>query len=140
MRLAAQNGVQVAGRVTGAGPRWLEDSSRDFGKGKWRYVRIVSGRAAGPVAHVRHPEDSRLVIGRSWDLRGEGAAAAVRAARESQADTMPIWFDVPDETSRYVAVEDSRTWLNGTGEECPVLIAAGELLRDRSLAAARECS
>jgi hypothetical protein len=54
---------------------------------------------------------------------------------------MPIWFEAPDETSRYVVVEDSQMWLDATGKEFPALITAGELLRDRSLAAAaRECS
>ena len=47
-------------------------------------------------------------IDRTWDLRGESPTAAVRAAREGRPETMPVWFDVPDQTSRYVAVGDSR--------------------------------
>ena len=62
---AAQSGVQVAGNVTAAGPRFLEDSSRDFGKGKWKHVRITSGKAAGLVARVARAEGSRLAIDRS---------------------------------------------------------------------------
>jgi len=138
---AAQNGAQVTGQVTAAGARFLEDSSRDFGQGQWKYLRIISGRGAGLVAHVSRAEGTRLVIDRTWDLRGESPTAAVRAAREARPETMPVWFDVPDETSRYVAVGDSRMWLDGAGEEFPALVTAGELLGDPLLAlAASECA
>ncbi len=136
---AAQSGAQMAGAVTAAGARFLEDRSRDFGKGRWTHVRITSGKAAGLVARVARAEGSRLIIERCWDLRG-GAAAAVRAARDGVAEAMPVWFDVPDATSRYIAVEDSRMWLDGRGEEFPALITAGELVRDPSLASAAAVS
>jgi hypothetical protein len=40
---------------------------------------------------------------------------------------------VPDATSRYAAVEKSKMWLDGRGEEFPAVVTAGELAADSSL-------
>jgi len=133
---AARASAQLAGAVSAGGPGFLEDRTRDFSRGSWRYVRITAGKGAGQVAHVSRAEGPRLVIDGSWDLRGESPARAIRAAREGHADLMPLWFEPPDATSRYLAVEDSRLWLDASGQEFPALVSAGELAHDQFLAAA----
>jgi hypothetical protein len=130
--------AQVAGRVSAAGARFLEDQHRDFGKRRPGYVRIISGKGAGLVARVKRAEGNRLVIDRVWDLRDISPALAVGAAREGRVESMPIWFDVPDSSSRYLAVESCRMWLDGGGEEFPAVISAGELAGDKSLAKAAQ--
>lgn len=126
---------QAAGRVSAAGARFLEDAERHFSDGAWKFVRIISGKGAGLVARVREARGMRLTIDRCWDLRGQSPALAVRAAREGECEAMPVWFDVPDRTSRYVAVENCRMWLDARGEGFPAVITAGELAGDAALAA-----
>ena len=138
---AAENGRQVIGTATSGGARFIEDLARDFTGGKWSYVRIISGKGAGVVGRVWKPAGHRLLIDQSWNLQGECLGLATRAAREGRADNMPIWFEIPDGTSRYVAVEDSCMWLDGAGDEFPALITAGELASDAGLlAAATNCA
>lgn len=125
--------AEAAGRVGSAGPRYLEDDTGSFPEKTWRYVRIVSGKGAGQVGLIRKREGKRIWIERVWDLRGESAAVALRRSREGQCETMPIWFDPPDQTSRYVVATQSQMWLDGTGEAFPAMVTAGELRSDETL-------
>jgi hypothetical protein len=126
-------GKEAAGSVEKAGARYMKDTSGTLGKGKWRYVRIFAGTGKGQIALVRKVEGDRATIDRVWLPRGPGASLAIRCAREGICDSMPIWFQVPDGTSRYVAVEDSKMWLDGRGDEFPAVITAGELAADSLL-------
>jgi hypothetical protein len=126
-------GKEAAGTVEKAGARYIEDASGTFGKGKWRYIRIFAGTGGGQIALIRKVEGDRATIDKVWLARGPSASIAVRYAREGICDSMPIWFRVPDNTSRYVVVEDSKMWLDGRGDEFPAVITAGELAADSLL-------
>ncbi|MFC1671949.1 protein-arginine deiminase family protein [Planctomycetota bacterium] len=134
-------GKEAASTVQAAGARYIEDTSGILGKGKWKYIRIFSGRGAGQIALVRNIEGNRAVIDRAWLPRGPGPSLAIRYAREGICDSMPIWFQVPDLTSRYVVVENSKMWLDGRGDEFPAVITVGELTADSRLKKlAKTCS
>lgn len=124
--------AETAGSVVAAGPRYLEAAADLPGK-PWRYLRIIRGAGAGQVARIRKVEGRRVAIDRVWDLRGASAAHVLRSAQDSRCETMPIWAETPDATSRYLAVESTRMWRDGTGEEFPALMAAGELAHDPAL-------
>lgn len=136
----AQGSAETAGSVTVAGARFIE-SNDPLPPGKWKYLRIISGVGSGQVAKIRKVEDRRITIEHVWDLRGETVSQILRVAREARCETMPIWFETPDATSRFVVVEDTKMWLDGTGEQFPALVSAGELSRDPSLQrAAKICT
>lgn len=132
---AAQSGKQLTGTVRASGARFIEVGEQGAGGGKWKFIRITSGKQAGLVAQVHHADRSSLVIEKCWDLRSESAVLALESSREGRCDSMPIWFEPPEAGSRFVAVEDSLMWLDGTGEEVPAVITAGELLKDEILKA-----
>lgn len=123
-------GKEAAGLVQKAGTRYIEDTSGVLGKGTWKYLRIYFGTGAGQTALVRRVEGSRAVIDNVWLSRGPSVSLAIRYAREGICDSMPIWFQVPDSTSRYVVVESSKMWLDGRGDEFPAVITAGEFAAD----------
>lgn len=125
--------AEAVGRVGSAGARYLEDDTGPFQEKTWKYVRIVSGKGAGQVGLIRKREGKRIWVERVWDLRGESAAVALRRSREGRCETMPIWFDPPDPTSRYVVATQSQMWLDGTGEAFPAMVTAGELRSDETL-------
>jgi hypothetical protein len=126
-------GREAAGSVQKAGARFMEDRSGVLGKGAWKYIRIYAGTGAGQTALVRKIEGDRATIDRVWLPRGPRPSLAIRYAREGICDSMPIWFKVPDATSRYIAVEKSKMWLDGRGDEFPAVITAGELAADSHL-------
>lgn len=99
------------------------------------YLRIFAGKGRGQTALVSRTGKHRFVVEKVWDLRGRSFTAALRAAREGRCETMPIWFEVPDAGSRYLVVDDSRMWLDGSGELFPAVVAAGELRADPILKA-----
>lgn len=135
------SGKTVVGTVTGSGARFLETDARGLDAGKWKYVRIISGPQAGVMGRVRAVADRRLVIDLSWDLRGESPTRALDAMREWQCETMPLWIEPPEPGSRFVAVEDSRLWLDGRGVEVPAILTVGELIRDKTFeAVTRACA
>lgn len=126
------------GRITAAGTRYVQDDGRDLSEANWRYVRIIGGTGAGQVGRIAKVEKHRLWIDKVWDLRGRHPAnsptQALQAALNGQAESMPIWIEVPDDTSRYLVAEGSQHWLDGAGEPVPALITAGELADDKAIA------
>ena len=124
---------EVAGRVVSGSARRLDVDFGGAREGSWKYLRIFSGKGAGQLALIRKIQGDVLTIERVWDLRGPSPSLALRAARSGRCDSMPIWFDVPDATSRFVAVEASQMWLDNSGEEFPAIITAGELTADAAL-------
>lgn len=129
----AKGSAEIAGSVTVAGARFIESAEPGLSPGKWRYLRITSGVGAGQVALIRKVEGRRITVERVWDLRGAAISQVVSAAREARCETMPIWFEMPDATSHFIAVEDTKMWLDGTGQEFPALVSAGELARDLAM-------
>lgn len=130
---AAQNGRQQIGLVSASGARFIEDAAITFDHGRWKYIRVISGPQAGLVAQVHHADGHRLIIEMCWDLRGPSPTLTQTGMRDGRCDAMPIWHEPPERGSRFVAVEDSRQWLDGQGEEVPAVITAGELARDQTL-------
>ncbi len=135
---------EAIGRVTRAGTRYVDDADRDFSEAKWRYVRIIAGTGTGQIGRIAKAEACRLWVDKVWDLRGrppsDSPTRALQAALNGQAESMPIWIEVPDGTSRYLVVEGSQLWLDGAGEPVPAIITAGELADDKAIADAAERS
>ncbi|MBL8793879.1 MAG: hypothetical protein JNM56_08240 [Planctomycetia bacterium] len=129
----AHSSAETAGSVTGAGARLIETAAPGLPAGKWKYVRIISGTGAGQVARIHKVEGRRITIDFVWDLRGTEVSQVVAAARAGRCETMPIWLETPDATSRFVAVEDAKMWRDGAGQEFPALVTAGELAHDSAL-------
>ncbi|MCX7805329.1 MAG: protein-arginine deiminase domain-containing protein [Planctomycetota bacterium] len=131
--------AEFAGKVAGSGNRWL-DSAEDIPPGKWRFVRIWDGKGAGQTARVWRTEGRRVTVERVWDLRDMAGGASRSASRglasavSGRCDDMPIWFEWPDGTSRYLLVSDSKMWLDASGADVPAVMAAGELASDPVLA------
>ncbi|MBL8799944.1 MAG: hypothetical protein JNM56_39040 [Planctomycetia bacterium] len=137
----AQGSAEAVGIVADAGPRFLEVAAPGLPSGQWCYVRMVRGTGAGQVARIRNVQGRRMVIDRVWDLRGADVSGVVSAARAGSCEMMPIWFETPDATSRFLAVEGTQMWLDSTGAEFPAIVSAGELARDPALRrTARECA
>ena len=139
-----EDSSEVAGQVSAAGPRFLEDYTRHFSSRTWQVVRIWAGKGKGQVATIRKVQEHRLVVDRVWDLRdptdGGSATAGLRQAMRGRCDVMPVWFEVPDTSSRYLAVEASQMWVDEAGEAFSALLAVGELVRDTLLTtSARAC-
>jgi len=134
---AAAGSREHAGAVTESAIRWIE-SAGDLPEGKWGFVRIIKGRGARLVAKVRSVKSRRITIEKVWDTRdfsdAKSPALGLARALAGRCDTMPIWFDRPDATSRYLLVEDSKMWIDAAGDEFPAVVAAGELAADRTLA------
>jgi hypothetical protein len=137
----AQGSAEAHGTVTGAGARFLEAAAPGLPAGKWKYLRMTRGTGAGQVARVRQVEGRRIAIDRVWDLRGAEVSRVISAARAGRCETMPLWLETPDATSRFLAVEDTKMWLDGTGEEFPAFVSVGELARDPALrVTAKRCA
>lgn len=138
---AAPGAAETFGNVLAAGPRWLE---AEFGKSdgtSWEYVRIISGKGAGQVARVQVREGKRLIVRAVWKLGGPSATQTLNECRAGRCEQMPIWFEVPDSGSRFVAVTGSQLWRDGAGDTFPALVTAGELADDASLrASASSCA
>lgn len=126
---------EFTGTVTAAGGHFLEDSAVSLPKGAWANVRIIAGTGRGQVASVTQVSPHRLAVERVWDLRPSPSLAVARC-QANRCDAMPIWFEVPDATSRYVLVEGSQMWIDGAGDPFPAIVTAGELLSDPELSAA----
>lgn len=139
---AGAGSAELAGQVSGAGARFLEDASRDFSGAPWKYVRIVSGAGAGQVARIAAARDHRLMVECVWNLHDysgrASAATGLAGAVTSVCDRQPVWFDWPDRTSRYLLVQDSQMFVDAANEPVPAVVSAGELARDPVLAAAAE--
>lgn len=135
---------ELEGSVTGSENRWIEVSEADIPSEKWTYVRIWKGKGAGQVAKVHKIDRNRIIIEHVWDLRylkilSEGtnkysASGKMAIAIEGFCDEMPVWFDLPDETSRFLLVTESRMWISANGKEIPAVMAISELAKDPLLA------
>lgn len=131
----AQSGRASYGKVTASTTHGFDATGVDFSGGSWRFVRIRTGPCAGLVGRVIRADAHRLLIDRCWDLRSVPPGVLLWRMREAQVDAMPIWFDVPPAGSEFVAVEDSRMGVDGSGEEFPAFLTVGELRQDDGLRA-----
>jgi hypothetical protein len=138
----AGDGVaEFVGVATGGAIRVLE-SAADLpappAGGKWAFVRIWQGKGAGLVGRVHRVQGRKIIIEHVWDTRdhsGNGSPGlGMCMAMEGRCDSMPIWFDPPDATSRFLLVSGSRMWVDAGGEDFPAVMLCGELAGDRLLA------
>ena len=133
---------EVEGRVKRSGSRWIEVEGCEIPSEKWTYLRIWKGKGAGQVARVHKADKTRVIIEYVWDLRygilssenteinKRSPSCQIALAIEGFCDEMPIWFDLPDETSRFLLVTGSRMWISESGEEIPAVMAIDELVDD----------
>jgi hypothetical protein len=128
---------EYSGKAKSSGNRWLVTAEAVPGE-KWRFVRIWKGKGAGQIARIHQAQADKIVIEHVWntaDVPDEDDAASpargMAMAIEGRCDTMPIWFNWPDETSRFLLVTESKMWMDASGEEFPAFMAAGELAGDR---------
>jgi len=129
--------AEHTGAVVDSTIRGIE-TARPVPAGKWTFVRIWKGKGAGQVAKVRAVKGRHFTIDGAWDTRdfsdARSAMLGLVRAIAGRCETMPIWFDRPDKTSRFLLVEGSQMWIDSTGEEFPAIMAAGEMAGDNVLA------
>ena len=106
----------------------------------WKYIRIYTGDAAGQVAEIKKLGNGYLVIGRVWDtgskiLKGGGKRHITAYILPKELPTQALnkdgeWFRVPKKGDKYVLVEGTKKWANGT----PAMVTVAEILDDSDLA------
>ncbi len=136
-------------------PTELVDSDgADFTRPEWelaRYVRIYEGAGAGQVGRIRSLRSGSLIVDRVWQTPTVAADTGFRGFREASssvsgqidgisAPPRSEWLDVPDETSRYVLVEDTLFWLDAVGREVPAVISVHEVRSDSLMWALNEAA
>lgn len=138
--------AEQAGAVRRAGNRWIETAGSPVRSNHWRFVRVWAGKGAGQVAHVAGVQSGRVIVDEVWNtaagtagltntwLAGDGLARAV----EGRCESMPVWFEWPDETSRYLLVTGAQMWEDAGGEAFPAVVSAGELVADPHFVALNE--
>ena len=111
----------------------------DHTSDSWNFIRIFEdggSGAAGQVAHISHRGNGYLEVDEVWNttskvVPGSGAAHFIMEylSMDTAAPSHSGWFIRPQTGDRYVLVEDTKHWRNGT----PALITVAEVLADNDL-------
>ncbi|MGH2806632.1 MAG: protein-arginine deiminase family protein [Actinomycetota bacterium] len=134
----------AAGIATGAPPtsNGFVDGTRDFTSERWRYIRIYDGTGRGQVAGITSRADGSLQVGMVWDTTSRPRIAAPAPSSRCVGDrcvgvvnarSNDGWFVMPDETSRYVLAENSKSWLSFDSADPPALTTVYEVRGDHHL-------
>ncbi len=128
----------IRGKITNSGPRFIEDASRNFSGLSYKHIRIVSGKGMGLIAEVVSMAGNRINIGGSWNMEATSVFHSFAMGKNMGVERMPVWFTIPDLTSSYHLVEESKMWVDASGEPFPAFITAGEIAGDSFLLNAAE--
>ena len=147
------SGLDLKASAGGTGTELLDSAGTDYRRPEWdsmEYVRIYDGTGAGQVARIASRGKGVLTVDKVWQTPTRAADMGFRGFRESAADSVSgligginappqsRWFEVPDETSRYVLAEDTLFWLDAVGREAPALISVHEVRSDSLMWALNE--
>ena len=149
----AAGGLDLKASPGGSDTDLVDSDGTDFRQPEWesmRYVRIYEGTGAGQVARIASRGTGILTVDKVWQTPTRAADMGFRGFRESAADSVSglidgisapprtRWFEIPDETSRYVIVEDTLFWLDAVGREVPAVISVHEVRADSLMWALNE--
>ena len=141
----AASGRDLKASAGGSDAGLVDSQGTDFRRPEWdsmRYVRIYEGTGAGQVARIASRGKGILAVDKVWQTPTKAADVGFRGFRESAAESVSglidgisapprgRWFEAPDETSRYVLVEDTLFWLDAVGREVPAVISVHEVRND----------
>lgn len=136
-------------KASGGRLRRLVDANIDFTIAKYAYahfIRIFDGKGAGQVAHITAGglKNGFIQINQVWKTPqkvaklGPGGAGDLDCVSvcidRSVVQKQDHWFDIPDNTSRYVLVEDTQVWFDGDNNPVPAIITVQEIKADTTLA------
>ena len=125
----------------------VDSANTNFRHPRWefaKYIRIYNGVGAGQVARISSKDSGILTVDKVWQTPTKAADLGYSGPGEStasingQLDSISIppsgqWFNVPDETSRYLLIEDTLFWIDGIGREVPAVISVHEIRNDSLL-------
>ena len=147
------SGLDLKASAGSTGTDLVDSLGKDFRRPEWesmKYVRIYEGTGAGQVARIASRGKGILTVDKVWQTPTRAADMGFRGFRESAADSVSglidgisapprsTWAKVPDETSRYVLVEDTLFWLDAVGREVPAVISVHEVRSDSLMWALNE--
>ncbi len=141
----AASGQELTASAGGSDAELVDSRGTDFRQPEWdsmKYVRIYEGTGAGQVARIASRGNGSLAVDMVWQTPTRAANMGFRGFRESAAGSVSglidgisapprsTWAKVPDDTSRYVLVEDTLFWLDAVGREVPAVISVHEVRGD----------
>ena len=149
----AADGLGLTATAGGSDINLVDSEGIDFRLPEWdsmKYVRIYEGTGAGQVARIASRGEGTLTVDKVWQTPVKAADMGFRGFRESAAGSVSglidgisppprgRWYEAPDETSRYVLVEDTLFWLDTVGREVPAVISVHEVRNDSLMWALNE--
>jgi len=141
----AASGLDLAASPGSSDTDLVDSDGTDFRRPEWdsmRYVRIYEGTGAGQVARIASHGKGILTVDKVWRTPARAADMGFSGFRDSAANSVTglidgisapprtRWFEAPDDTSRYVLVEDTLFWLDAVGREVPAVISVHEVRSD----------
>ncbi len=149
----AASGLELTASPGGSDSQLVDSDGTDFRRPEWdsmTYVRIYEGTGAGQVAKIASRGKGMLTVDKVWQTPTRAADTGFSGFRDSAANSVTglidgisaaprgRWFEAPDETSRYVIVEDTLFWLDAVGREVPAVISVHEVRNDSLMWALNE--
>ena len=145
-------GLDLAASPGGSDTELVDSEGTDFRRPEWdsmRYVRIYEGTGAGQVAKIASRGEGVLTVEKVWRTPTRAADMGFSGFRDSADSVTGLidgisapprgrWFEAPDETSRYLIVEDTLFWLDAVGREVPAVISVHEVRNDSLMWALNE--
>ncbi len=146
-------GLDLEASAGGSEKELVDSKGTDFRLPAWdsmKYLRIYDGTGAGQVARVASRDEGMLAVDKVWQTPVRAADMGFSGFRDSAANSVSglidgispaprgRWFETPDETSRYVLVEDTLFWLDAVGREVPAVISVHEVRNDSLMWALNE--
>ena len=148
------SGLDLKASAGGTGTELLDSAGTDYRRPEWdsmEYVRIYDGTGAGPGGADRFPRQGRPDRPQGMADPDAGSRHGLSRVprvgrrfrqrpdrRDQRRPPQSRWFEVPDETSRYVLAEDTLFWLDAVGREAPALIRVHEVRSDSLMWALNE--
>ncbi len=149
----AAGGLGLTASTGGSDIELVDSDGTDFSRPEWdsmKYVRIYEGTGAGQVAKIAFRGNGVLTVDKVWQTPTRAADMGFSGFRDSAANSVnglidgisppprSRWYEAPDETSRYVVVEDTLFWLDAVGSEVPAVISVHEVRSDSLMWAMNE--
>ena len=152
-RGSSASGLDLTATVGGSDIELVDSEGTDFRRPEWdsmKYVRIYEGTGAGQVARIASRDEGVLTVDKVWQTPTRAADMGFSGFRDSAANSVSglidgisppprsRWYEAPDETSRYVVLEDTLFWLDAVGSEVPAVISVHEVRSDSLMWALNE--